>query len=492
MKVARLIAAFGFLPAFATHAVWADYRDDIGYTRLQSELGEAMPTGAGVVVTQVEGSDPYDASPPIYAPDPSFFEFSGKSITFPAGNPAGTYSAHATSVGQLFYGNDSSMAPGVSTVSAYEVNAWLNSLGTFFVSPTTSRIANHSWVGDANTANGNQNPNLLRLVDRLVYQQQYIQVVAMGNNGVNLPLLGSAYNVIAVGLTNATSGTGSVVVDSTYVPGRTRPDLVAPQDFTSGATPIVSSAAALLVQTGHQGGASLSHGTTTVAGVGTVYNAERSETVKAALIAGADRITANTSSPGNITDYRSAGHQTANGLDDRYGAGQVDIYNSYHIIAAGEQESGGSIGTAGFDFNAAFGGLSGSQTTANYNFTAQGDETLSAALVWNLGVSNNSSLTTTFHHLGLSLYDLTDNTLVAQSNSLLDNTQNLWLSLFDSHQYQLRVSSMEAQNFSWAYALAWNIQPVPLPASAWLLGSALAGLGFIRKARPAGRETLQG
>ncbi len=34
----------------------ADWKLDIGYTALQTELGSAMPTGAGVKVTQVEAS----------------------------------------------------------------------------------------------------------------------------------------------------------------------------------------------------------------------------------------------------------------------------------------------------------------------------------------------------------------------------------------------------------------------------------------------------
>lgn len=479
----KLIAAVGFTAVLATHGAWADYRDDIGFTRLQTQLGAAMPTGLGVNVTQVEAPESTNASGKVFAPDTGIAEFANKTITFPQGNPSGAYSGHATLVAQLFYGNSSSMAPGITSVRAYEANAWLNSINIPSVSFTNRRIANLSWIGSGTT--NAETATFLKATDRLVYQQQYIQVVPMGNSGGNEPLLASAYNVIAVGLTNGGSGLGSVAVDGTYLAGRTRPDIVAPQDFTSFATPIVSSAAALLVQTGHQGGAGLSHGSTVVqtgtTTTYTVYNAERSETIKAALMAGADRITNNTSAPANITDYRSAGHQTANGLDGRYGAGQVDIFNSYQIIAAGEQESGGTIGAYGFDFNPALGRSNGSNGSASYYFTAHGEQTLSAALVWNLGVSNNSSLTTSFYNFGLSLYDVTNGLTVADSNSLLDNTQNIWMSLFDNHQYELKVSALGTQDFSWSYALAWNIQTVPIPPALWLFGSALAGLGLFRK-----------
>ena len=54
---------------------------------------------------------------------------------------------------------------------------------------------------------------------------------------------------------------------------------------------------------------------------------------------------------------------TDNGLNNVYGAGQLNIYNSYHIIAAGEQNSlqdapgtHGFIGRYGFDYDPYFGG----------------------------------------------------------------------------------------------------------------------------------------
>lgn len=474
-----------FLPLlFAASGASASHLDDTGFTRLQAELGAAMPTGAGVNVTQVEAPEGHVDGAPVYAPDPADGQLAGKTITFPDGNPAGTYSGHATAVAQYFYGS-ASAAPGIAAIGAYEVNAWLTGLQTNRVSPTSSRIANHSWVGDAyNPATGQDgNPILLRYVDRLVYQQQYIQVVGTSNSsGVDEPLLSNGYNVIAVGKTNGDhdQGTMSFTGDSVYVTGRTKPDLVAPADYTSAAAPMVAAAAALLVETGHGGGLGLSHGSVTIGGgVGTVYNAERSETIKAALMAGADRTTANTGVSADITDYGAAGHLTANGLDDRYGAGQLNVYDSYWIIAAGEQESGGTVGGRGFDYNGSFGGLGGSARQAAYGFTAQGDEVLTASLVWNLGVANNGNLTTTLHHLGLSLFDLSTGTTVADSSSFLDNTQNLWIRLFDNHQYEMRVTALDAADFSWGYALAWNITPapVPLPAALWLFWSALASLG---------------
>jgi hypothetical protein len=284
--------------------------------------------------------------------------------------------------------------------------------------------------------------------------------------------------VIAVGRTDGLHQQGSVAVagDSLYGAGRMVPTLVAPQNSTSGATPVVAAAAAVLVQTGHEGESALSTGSTVISGIGTIYDAERSETVKAALMAGADRQTANTSTDANITDYGSAGFATSNGLDSRYGAGQVNIFNSYNILAGGEQKSvengGHDISLFGFDYAGAFGGLNGSPRTASYSFTANGDLTLWASLVWNLSVSNDAALTATLHHLNLSLFDVTSNTFVSTSASSLDNTQNIFFKLLLGDRYNLQVTAGESGNFSQDYALAWRMEttpaPVPLPPTAWL------------------------
>lgn len=480
-----LIPALSWAPI-----VLADYKSDVGYTELQTLLGANTPTGAGVNVTQAEASSVLntDGDFPIYAPNTNNAQFADDTFLFP-GTASTSPSSHATGVGARFYGGNA-MAHGIDTITSYEVNDWINSLynpnGTVAKPVNGSRIANHSWVGNGDTST--DTGNILRLVDRQVQRNEFIQVVGMANGTSNSPLLGSAYNVIAVGRTDGNHDKGSDAVDSVYVAGRTRPDLVAPETTTSAATPLVSAAAALLIETGHNGAASLSKGSVNIAGVGTVYNAERSETIKAALMAGADRVTDNSSTSANISDYRGSGHTTANGLDDRFGAGQLNILHSYQIIAGGEQDSledGGSglIGSYGFDYDAAFGGSQNSNAVATYTFDAAEDLNFTASLVWNLGVSNNSSLTTTLHNLDLELIDVTTQSTAAFSASTLDNTGNLWLNLTMDHSYEFRVKSAEASNFSWDYALAWYMSPiqttpVPVPAAFYLFVSGIAGVGF--------------
>ncbi|TKB79223.1 MAG: VPLPA-CTERM sorting domain-containing protein [Nitrospira sp.] len=467
---------------------------DVGYSTLQSELDARTPTGAGVRVAQVEAptNDTSGGAAPIFMPNPSDAQFAGKVLTAQNGNASGTFSDHATAVGRLFYGNTSSIAPGLTQIDAYDAVNWFTSLSNASGTTTTgpNRVTNHSWVGTGDTPS--ETGQILRMVDRQVHINESIQVVGLANGSSDSPLLGSAYNVISVGRTDGghQQRTVSVAGDSLYGTARAAALLVAPESTTSSATPVVAAAAALLVQTGHGAGLSLSEGSTTISGVGTIYNAERSETIKATLSAGADRETSNTGTTTNITDYRSAGHETANGLDDRYGAGQVNIYNSYHILAGGEQQSlqsgGGDIGSRGFDYGT-IGRVGGIQGAASYFFNATSEVTLFASLAWNLSLSNDAQLTSQLYNLDVSLFDVTNNRLVASSISPLDNTENLFFNLLVGNRYEMRVTTNESTDFSGDYALAWRMDPssspVPLPAAVWLFGSGMAGLAAIAHRR---------
>ncbi len=473
-----------------------DYKDYIGFTHLKAELGSSnTPTGAGVKVTQVE-ADSTQSNPDYYSylPDFSDSHFSGKNFTAhlvyknPA-NPVVGMSGHANTVAHYFYGNGY-IAPGITSITNYLADHWLdygflNNGYTAQPLTTSARVANHSWAG-ASTAKA-VNVDILKRLDWVIHRDEYIQVVGMYNGSGNTtrPLLGSSFNAIAVGLSDGNSQHGSYALDSLYTTGRTRPDLVAPTTATSWATPMVSAAAALLVEVGHKNPARSTDPAvqyTYDRNGDKIYNAERSEVVKAALMAGASRTASQL-----LLGYHAT---TTNGLDSTYGAGQLNIYNSYHIIAAGEQNSRqdggiGLISRYGFDYDPYFGGLSNSNRTASYYFTTLADGKMTASLVWNLEVNGGTpdifDGSATFYHLGLYLYDLSDlNHPLASAVGEADNTENLWLSLHANHNYLLQVSALTAGNFLWDYGLAWEI--VPLPGTVYLLGAGVLVLvGFRRK-----------
>jgi hypothetical protein len=484
----RIIIA-GMLVVGWSGSAAADWKLDIGYTALKNELGADLATGAGVKVTQVEASGG--------KPDPSNAEFAGD--TFTDGNPGLTVSGHATTVGQYFYGQSSSLAPGITNISCYDASIWTGAaiLGYLNYAPSisSSRVANHSWVGSSSATSS---VNILARMDWVVSRDEYIQVVAMNNGTTNVGLLGSSFNAIAVGLSSGAAAHGAYPLATTPTTpyaeaSRTRPDLVAPAGATSWATPMVASAAALLVAEGHQGGNTLSTDPsvkfTTNRNGDTIYNAERSEVVKAALMAGASRTATQLATTYTVN--------TANGLNNVYGAGQLNIYNSYHIIAAGEQNSrqdflsgGGEIKSVGFDYDPYFGGANGSNKTGSYVFTALTTGSLSASLVWNLAVNGVTAsgfdTSATLYHLGLYLYDLTSSSELAYATSLVDNTENIWYtSLLANHSYRLEVASLQATDFLWDYGLAWNITATtshaPLPPTVYLLGTGIVALILLRR-----------
>jgi hypothetical protein len=445
------------------------YLDDIGYTSLKAEQGTATPTGAGVTVTQVEAAltDGGDD----YFPDTTNSEFSNKTIT--AKTTPDSTSSHATTVGTMFYGDTLSMARGITSVNAYLADNWLAdqflNQGQSGVLPdhTLDRVANHSYIGELETKAKAYDPvatlDALHRLDYVIQHDDYINVVAENNpsNGGAMPLLADSFNAIAVGLTNgtATSGTTGGLDDpqGLYVANRAAPDVVAPNALTSFATPIVSSAAALLVDLAHNN-PSLSAGSFTSPRTGlTLEYGETADVIKAAIMAGADRITSNTSTSDQITNYGASGHQTQNGLDTRYGAGQIDIYNSYHVIDGGQQGPG-TIGTYGFDYNPV------SSDTAVEDYTFTGTYGVAATLAWNVHIGD--SLSASLAHFQLHLYQLVSGSapiLIAVSNSTIDNTQNIFsLSLDSADTYELEVTRTDALG-DWDYGLAWDLSPVPEP-----------------------------
>jgi len=520
MENARLVVVGAAGLALCASRAVADYKDQIGFTLLKTELGQSAPTGAGVNVVHAEsGVASIDANPVTG-------EFAGKHFDFLPAAPAAV-DGHAQIVGSLFYGN-SSIAPGIhnishfvgsfassgaqqyaipmlppnyasnpidgdcnadGTVDAVDFNTFslhFNQLTTkgptdgdfnrdgkvdsldfglmganfgksglvpTLTQPAVSlgRVSNHSYL---------QWSDITTRVDWMAATDDTIFVAAVNNNESTPPASGDSgyfpacFNTISVGRLD---GLHTIVNASTmapYVAGRQAPLLVAPESKTSFATPVVSAVAALLVQTGHSQPA-LSVGSYLSPRTGQrIYNAETLEVIKAALLAGADRSA--------ISTYAV---NTAAGMDSRYGAGDVNAYNSYHIQAGGENNSRERGNTRnvtrwGFDYEPAM----TSTSTATYSFTADLARTgVIASLAWNAKIDGGTvpywNGAATLYHFNLGLYDQANPaTAVAMSNSSIESTQNLFFpSLVRGHSYVLKVTAASGQApFTWDYGLAWR------------------------------------
>jgi len=421
----------------------AQFQSQIGYTEIQAELGGAIPTGSSVSVTQTEA--PID-SQGDYFPDTTNSEFAGKTLNALSG--ASGVSSHATEVGQYYYGSITSTAPGVQTVDVYNANDWilqiLNYGTTSFPAAEVRPFENHSWIGTID----NGGPDDLEALQRFDYAMQtsgFLGVVGL-NNGSNttIPqLLACAYDSISVGLTNGNHSTGATTVDGS---GRIKPEIVAPFAETSFATPMVSAAGVFLLDA--------------INGNSAYAHAGNNVTLKAILLAGATK-----------SEIPSWSRTPTQPLDSHYGAGQLNIYDSYHILAAGQQPSSGSssVRPRGWDF---------SSTTASGNFyffqIAAGDSVsnFSALLTWNAIIKSSSShhwqnVTTTLPTLALNIYsanNFTIGSLIDSSVSTVDNVQHLYEPDLPPGQYALEVT---ANTTGVAYGLAWySIPTVTIAASA--------------------------
>ncbi|UCD27508.1 MAG: hypothetical protein JSV03_10335, partial [Planctomycetota bacterium] len=222
----------------------AGWKDDVGYTSLQTRLGTSIPTGADIDVTQVEGIQ--DGG---YLPDFNDAQFAGKTIT-PMSGSSGV-SNHATTVGRYYYGLTVSMARDIDIIDLYEVGDWT---GTGFLRKYSSsvpkfetrRIQNHCWVG---TFSGDDvlDIDTLRRLDYVIVRDGVFVAVGVNNGSINpMPkLLPNTSNAVAEGRSDAISSRGPTTLDE---PGRLKPDIVAPFWAVSWAVPVVSSAGAVLLQ----------------------------------------------------------------------------------------------------------------------------------------------------------------------------------------------------------------------------------------------------
>jgi hypothetical protein len=454
------------LGTFTAPATLATTKDDIGYTRLVAILGDAAPNGTGVALSQVEASNPDSGA---YFPDENSGHFTAvtdplsEGVNFSdgsGGESKGTTSHATNTVGGFFYGNTASLAGAANEVTVYEAGDWLNrvlNLSTGW-DPLAQpfRVQNFSWIGSRGT--DAQNLKALRRFDYMIDTDDVTAVVGLNNNRDPLPdLLGQSYNAIAVGRTDGTHSTGPT--QAFYGPGRSKPDLVVPITTTSAATAITSSAATLLheVVAGSEGA--------------------RSEVMRALLLAGATKE--------EIADGWS--HTTAQPLDSHFGAGELNVYNSYLMTLGGQfagssSEPASAAGAHGWDYQTVVPG-----GDRYYRFEIPVGSTaaeLSIVLAWNVEVTDTNSGpyfsgTKSLANLDLALYDSTDSFkgfLLDSSLSTVDNVEHIYLTDLGPGTYTLQVSTESARDFG----LAWRVNTLfDVPSADFDADGLVSGADFL-------------
>lgn len=459
MRLWSLIAAF-LVPGM----LFAGYLDDIGYTELLAR--GITEDGTGVTVVQVEASS--SNSTYAYLPNPADSAFSGVVFTDASSSYNGTISSHATMVGKYFYGS-ASMASGISSVTTYYVSDWLGS-GFLNSSPQTAPkielndVVNHSWVGSKGS--NSEDLKALNRLDFAIERDDFVCVVGVNNGSASTSpnLLASAYNVISVGLSNGNHATSGSTVNTSV----TYPLIVVPASvgYTSYATPVVSSASALLIQAAREREE-------------TSTNGDKSEVIKAVLLAGTTKDTL--ASSWSRTDTSP--------LDAIYGSGMLNIANSYDILTAGEQAANGVVASTGWDYN-----TMSLNASVFYSFDLMSVAELSVSLTWNAIYSGNNynSLSLSLPNFNLYLYRLDEGglteELIQQSIDPDGNVEYLYLPNLASGSYAIEVryaGNTSGSLTSASYAVAWNAV-VPEPTSGLLL--LLGGLGIFVARKFAARD----
>jgi len=435
-------------------------------------------TGSGIAIGQVEalsaaGDTDYEVNPGVVGQTVDQmvgkFIYTGTdgstSTVFP--NTVGTESGHANTVADILYGdtdtaNPEGVAPAVSEIENFDAAYFAYTI----VPDSTAidaRIVNQSFVLDGTAADQGY--------DNYAAAHNTLFISANGNSGTPVSP-STSYNGIGVAAYEGASAVGPTL------DGRSKPDITAPGDATSDSAPLVSGAAVLLLQAAGRGDA----------GAGTAGDASDARVLKALLLNGAVK-------PADWT------HTDTAPLDPKYGAGILNVYNSYMNLRAGEYgnsgatsgavaaiDSGGIVPDEGWDLSSITNALDGTGNYVNqsnhYLIDLASDAgsafTLTSTLTW-----WRQSGQQDINNLDLYLFDATTGTTISLSDSTVDNVQQLYVPNLLPGQYDLVVvknggaplsGSGTVVTPSETYALAFNFSPVPEPSVSWLLLLAFAAL----------------
>ncbi len=493
----RALALLSFAASFAGEAEAQSTQATTGFHRLAARLGPGnFPTGAGVIIAQVEA--PVGKA---YGPNAGLPEFVGKAITPRSGVPFAqadlvplAASEHATLVAQYLFGPQLAVAPGISAIDSYEANHWLGAGflgGSGATAPlvASEKIINHSWIGNAG-ANSNA---FLRKLDAAVEAQGLI-VCAGVNNGsgpLDVALFSHAFNVIAVGRSDGLhhAGNTALCVDG---PDRMKPEIVAPAGATSLATPLVSGAAALLVETAR-----------TNPNIANNPHATLPEVIKAVLMAGAEHRSGWSNGPIQKGILRGA---TSTPLDPIFGADQIDVDASHWILSAGEQSAAQSAALALDCLPAGWSKIDiGPGQSRWLRFQIEANKPfVSIVAAWNRNVAQDYA-SWSLADLDLELWTVDGQgapaTLLGTpvgtyfaggnvlSDSAFDNVEHLYLTDLAAGEYLLEMRRGQDSSPNAHAALAWNFAcAAPLAYGV----AKTTSLGTLPKLRSSGVPSLFG
>jgi len=419
-----------FLIANLAFHVNAGSLDTIGVTLLR-RLDPTLQ-GSGVQVAHPEAAfqpgNFWQVSPAFTGQPTNLFTWisiMGTATNFP--NTVGNESGHADNVGANLYGTTNGfypsggVAPQIAHVDNYDASYFYYNIVSVSVA-IPARIVSQSFLFSTNSETV-----VNQRYDDYADQFGTLFICGIGNGDVPVSPAATCYNAIGVGVYGGASSAGPTVN------GRSKPDITAPGGppgpQTSYSTPNVAGSAVLLLQAANRGD-----------GGADTNAAGDIRTIKALLLNGAIKPVDWTNGIGTP-------------LDARYGAGIVNVFNSWRQLAGGEHSfieqsvvnsdnphppganTNNVPALTGWDANSI--SIGSSQDRINhYYFTLPGNDsyTLTTTLVW-----NRQNGKTTINDLNLFLYNTANSNLVACSTSMVDNVEHLFLPQLPPGRYDLQV-----------------------------------------------------
>ena len=482
MNPARAYQTFFLAVSFLFFAAsaWAATQDDIGLTALRSVTTNL--DGRGICVAQPEAevaTGEWQVSAATVGQPGLAFTYTsaiGTTNIFP--NSVGSESGHADSVGNVIYGIPFGVATNLARVDNYEAEYFITGI-VEVLKVITNPIVNQSFADSTLASQSYYDP----IYDNYAAQFGTLFITGAGNDvGQPTEPPSTCYNGISV----ACYGPGTQsCVGPTADNGRSKPDLTVENPYTSFSTPYVSGAAALLLQAALRGD-----------GGAQTNAAADARTLKALLLNGALK-------------FANWTNGTTRPLDARYGAGVLNLVNSYFQLAGGKHGSivsnlvttGGAHPPTGA--TGTVGGLSGWDFGTNTSSTTPGRDaiyhyyfdvtnanaaakfTATATLVW-IRQKNKTSI----NNLNLFLYHTANSNLVNSSVSTVDNLEHLYVTNLAQGRYDLQVwkaGGASIVSASEPYALAWEFVPPPVLAISNAASRALTWpvypAGFLAEAR---------
>lgn len=451
LQVAALI-----VPAMAR----ASDLDTIGVTVLRTVITNV--NGAHIRVAQPEAG--YDLGTnwevnPAAAGQPGgifiYISANGSTTNFP--NSLSSESGHADGVAGIFYGITGGVATNVAHVDNYDandlvqVNEFVTPFATNYIASLPAANINDPVVNQSFTFGSvpvNEQQAIDSAYDNYAARFNTLFVSAACNASISPGVCapGTSYNCISVAAYGGDSSVGPTIDN-----GRAKPDITAPAGETSFSTPQVAGAAAVLMQAGLRGD-----------GGGDTNSAADIRTVKALLLNGAVKPADWTNNPPSP-------------LDPRYGAGVLNVFNSYKQLAGGKHGwnfstnipagtmhppvvTANSVAVlSGWDFNTNTSSTVHDAVNHYYfnvtNSVTNTSFTATATLVWNRHQNK-----TNINNLDLFLYNAANSNLVACSTSLVDNVEHIFLPGLAQGRYDLQVWKAGGSTVTTneIYALAWE------------------------------------